>query len=159
MTSPYLARIVAPQAYEFKVRPLRVNQPFPSVYAHTLDVWFTDSSGNVGFAAAWRGNGHWEVYSYTPRTGWYYGRNGFDLALGDVATFRITKHNANVTEFFVNGVSMESIDDGIDVAGRVYSRVLGMAADISWVPLPTSGSANQTEAGGLPCLLCPERPY
>ncbi|MBX7186679.1 MAG: hypothetical protein K1Y01_16175 [Vicinamibacteria bacterium] len=155
LVSPYLARIVAPQAYEFTVRPLRVSAPYPSTYAHTVDVWFSDSTGNIGFAAAWLGNGRWAVYSYTPRAGWYYGRSRFDLALGDAATFRITKHNANTTEFFVNGISMESINDGMEVAGRIYARVLGMAAEISWVPLPTSGAANQPESGPLPCLFCP----
>ncbi len=156
--SPYLARIVAPQAYEFTVRPLRVNPPYPSAFAHTIDVWFADNTGNIGFAAAWLGNGRWAVYSYTPRAGWYYGRNRFDLALGDAVTFRITKHNANVTEFFVNGVSMESIDDGIEVAGRIYARALGMAAEISWIPLPISGSVSRPEAERLPCLFCPTQP-
>lgn len=149
-----MARIVAPQAYEFTIRPLRVNTPYPSTYAHTIDVWFQDNFSSVGFAASWLGNNRWAVYSYSTAGGWYYGRNRFDLALGESARFRITKHNANVTEFFVNGTSLESIDAGMEVAGWVHSRALGMAAEITWVPVGIA-TASIEPVRALPCLFCP----
>lgn len=157
--SPVLARLVAPQAYEFTVRPLRVNLPYPSDYAHTVDVWLTPgtdvTSPGVGFAATWLGGGRWVVYSFKPSSRWYYGRNRFDLALGESATFRITKHNANIAEFFVNGVSMETVDEGMDVSGWVRARVLGMAAEITWIPAGlASSAAGSTETAPLPCLFC-----
>ncbi len=155
--SPYMARIVAPQAYEVKVRPLRINVPYPSTYAHTVDIWFEDSTEYVAFAAAWLGNGRWAVYSYRTGTGWYYGRSRFELALGDTATFRITKHTANTTEFFVNGVSMEAVEGSMETAGRVYARVLGLAADVSWVPLPTSATTDLPKMAPFLCLFCPPR--
>jgi hypothetical protein len=158
--SPILARVVAPQAYEFTVRPLHVNLPYPSSFAHTVEVWLTPvtdvtATSSIGFSASWLGNGRWRVDSYTPGGRWYYGRSRFSLALGESATFRITKHTANIAEFFVNGVSMESVDEGLDVSGWVRARVVGMAAEISWVPagLASSG-ASSLETAPLPCLFC-----
>jgi hypothetical protein len=158
--SPVLTRLVAPQAYEFTVRPLRVNLPYPSNFAHTLEVWLaagTDvvSGSSVGFSASWLGEGRWIVDSYTPSGRWYYGRSRFDLALGESATFRVTKHTANAAEFFVNGISMESVTEGTDVSAWVRARVVGMAAEISWVPTGLASSAvSETDAAPLPCLFC-----
>lgn len=158
--SPVLARVVAPQAYEFTVRPLHVNLPYPSDYAHTVDVWLTpvtdvSATSSIAFSASWLGNGRWSVNSYTPSGRWYYGRNRFSLALGESVTFRITKHTANIAEFFVNGVSMESVDEGMDVSGWVRARVVGMAAEISWVPVGlAASSAGSADAAPLPCLFC-----
>jgi hypothetical protein len=161
--SPVLARLIAPQAYEFTVRPLRVNLPYPSEFAHTVDVWLspgTDvlATSSVGFAASWLGNGRWVVHSYKPSSRWYYGRSRFDLALGESVTFRITKHTANIAEFFVNGVSMEAVDEGMDVSAWVRARVLGMAAEISWVPMGLTSVASSAETRPSPCLFCPPQP-
>ncbi len=158
--SPVLARVVAPQAYEFTVRPLRVNLPYPSEYAHTVEVWLTpvtdvSATSSIAFSASWLGNDRWSVDSYTPSGRWYYGRNRFSLALGESVTFRITKHTANIAEFFVNGVSMESVDEGMDVSGWVRARVVGMAAEISWVPVGlASSSAGSPDTAPLPCVFC-----
>lgn len=158
--SPVLARVIAPQAYEFTVRPLRVNLPYPSDYAHTVEVWLTPvtditATSSIAFSASWLGNDRWSVNSYTPGGRWYYGRSRFSLALGESVTFRITKHTANIAEFFVNGVSMESVDEGMDVSGWVRARVVGMAAEISWVPVGlASSSAGSPDTAPLPCVLC-----
>jgi hypothetical protein len=161
--SPILARLSAPQAFEFTVRPLQINVPYPSRFAHTVDVWLSlgndlSAGSSVGFAAMWLGNDHWIVASYTPSGGWYYGRSRFDLAMGQSATFRITKHNANIAEFFVNGVSMESVNAGADTTGWVRARVVGTAAEISWVPALSSTAVGGAGAGPFPCLFCAPRP-
>ena len=158
--SPIMARVVAPQAFEFTARPLRVNLPYPSSYSHTFEVWLSPgttvtSASSIGFSATWLGNGRWIVDSFTPSGGWYYGRNRFNLALGDTATFRLTKHNAGVSEFFVNGASLEAIDWGTEVAGYVRTRVVGMAAEVAWIPVGLSGNALSPPEGPLPCLFCP----
>jgi hypothetical protein len=164
--SAVLARIVAPEAYEFTVRPMSINPPYPSTFAHTVDVWLSPGTdvladSAVGFAASWLGNGRWAVSSYTPGGRWYYGRSRFELRLGDVAVFRITKHSANIAEFFVNGISMESVDAGMDVSGWVRARVVGMAAEISWVPKGfASSAATPRETPPLLCRLClPQGPW
>lgn len=163
--SPLMARLVAPQSFEFTVRPLRINLPYPSSFSHTVEVWFSpgttvSAANSIGFSATWLGNGRWSVDSYTPSGGWYYGHGRFALALGDTATFRITKHNAGVSEFFVNGVSLEAIDWGTEVAGYVRTRVVGSAAEISWVPTGgLSGSALPAiESSGV-CLFCAPGPH
>lgn len=159
--SPLMARLVAPQSFEFTVRPLRINLPYPSSFSHTVEVWFSPTTtvsalNSIGFSATWLGNGRWTVDSYTPSGGWYYGRSRFGLALGDTATFRITKHNAGVSEFFVNGVSLEAIDWGTEVAGYVRTRVVGSAAEISWVPTGgLSGSSLSPLEAPAACLFCP----
>jgi len=157
--STVMARLSAPQAFELTVRPLRINVPYPSAYAHTVEVWLSlgndlSTGNNVGFSAVWLGNGHWVVHSYTPGGGWYYGSSRFDLALGDSATFRITKHNANIAEFFVNGVSMESVDAGADTTGWVRARVVGTAAEVSWIPALSSTAVSGTGTGPFPCIFC-----
>lgn len=159
--SSLMARIVAPQAYEFTVRPLRINPPENSQYAHAVEVWLSSgtdvqSASSLSFSAVWLGNGRWVVDSYRATAGWYNGRSRFDLALGDSATFRVTKHAAGIDEFFVNGVSMESIEDGLEVARILRARVVGAAAEISWVPTGLN-SASLSRSEPLPCLFCPPR--
>lgn len=157
--SSVMARVIAPQAYEFTVRPLRINLPNPSTYSHTVEIWLSKgpevlSDSSLGFSASWLGSGRWRVDSYTPAGHWYYGQSRFELALGDTATFRITKHAAGIAEFFVNGISMESIEDGLEVARTLRARVVGTAAEISWVPVGLSSAAIAQPGPILPCLFC-----
>src|SRR5262245_58679049 len=70
--SPVMPRIVAPQAYEFTIRPLAINPPYPGEFLNTVDIWLSTGSevlaaSSIGFSIAWDGNNHWEVNSY--RTG------------------------------------------------------------------------------------------
>lgn len=157
--SPLLARLVVPQAYEFTVTPLRVNEPYPAGFAHTIDVWLSLSSpvlaeSSVGFAMAWLGGGRWTIDWYNPPDNWFYKRNQFDMPLGQPATIRITKHSGGIAELFVNGVSVHAIEAS-DALRYVRARVLGVAADITFIPAGIEGATIPSGEPQTRCLFCP----
>ncbi len=155
-----MARITAPAAYELTATPQRINQPDPSKFAHTFEVWLSISnevlaSSSIGFSMSWLGNNHWNVGSYTPAGNWYYTRTQFDLPLGQTATLRVTKHAAGIAELFVNGVSMHSIEDK-EPSRFVRARVVGTATDFTYVPVGLFDSAIASPRT-LPCVFCAPR--
>jgi hypothetical protein len=158
--TPPMARITAPAAYEFTATPLRINQPNPSSFAHTFEVWLSISNevlanSSLGFSLVWLGNNHWSVDSYSPAGSWYHSRTQFDLPLGQTVTVRVTKHAAGIAELFINGVSMHSIED-TEPSRFLTGRVVGTATDFNFFPTGLTGSGVTTPRS-QPCLFCAPR--
>lgn len=151
---------MSPQGFDLGITPQRINEPYPSSFSHTVEVWLWDiratsenfTSMGVAFTIGWEGNNRWRVDSFTPETGWYYTRSRIDLPLGQPMAVRVVKHAAGIAELFVNGVSLHSIQDA-EITRMVRVRVVGTAADFSFIPVGLSSQSIYPEAHGL-CGFC-----
>ena len=66
---------------------------------------------------------------------------------------RVVKHAAGVTELFVNGASMHNSIQDVEVTRMVRVRVVGTAADFSYVPVGLTGLSFSYEAP-VRCVFC-----
>jgi hypothetical protein len=160
--SPRLVRLGTGQSFEVTFKPVRINEAPDEKFGHAVEFWLFQSvspptdldTDGFGVSLLWGGEGDWIVSSRKPVE--HFTQTGLrvQIELGSERVARIARRNDGALEFFIGGSSVLTLSD-VPPADNVFSRVVGMRADFSYVPFQVNPLLSVEAPSPWPCGLCP----
>jgi hypothetical protein len=155
------------QSFEITFKAVSLDVVPMEAFLHAVEFWITTATesnsvqaepSNLALGFGTTGGTEWSMHYWVFGVGYIHTRERSEFALGQPRIVRMTRRSDGIAEFFLDGVSVLTVED-FAIPAFVRARVVGCAAEFSYLPVVSAAANWEARAVGPRfCGECPSEP-